>query len=60
VALPEDMLFVELAKVVVDWLWRSGMIGNKPGLGLGYFGRLVVGDAKGKMVSIVGGGVPIA
>jgi hypothetical protein len=54
------MLFVELAKVVVDWLWRSGMIGNKPGLGLGYFGRLVVGDAKGKMASIVGGGVPIA
>jgi hypothetical protein len=25
---------VELAKVVDDWLWHSGMIGNKPSLGL--------------------------
>jgi hypothetical protein len=34
VALPEDMLFVELAKVENDWLWHSDMIGNKPELGL--------------------------
>jgi hypothetical protein len=36
------MLFVGLAKVKDDWLWRSDMIGNKPELGLGYFGRLAV------------------
>jgi hypothetical protein len=38
VALLEDMLFVELEKVVDGWLWHSDMIGNKPGLGLGCFG----------------------
>jgi hypothetical protein len=38
VALLEDMLFVELEKIVDGWLWHSDMIGNKPGLGLGCFG----------------------
>jgi hypothetical protein len=42
VALPGDMLFVGLAKVKDDWLWRSDIIGNKPELGLGCFGRLAV------------------
>jgi hypothetical protein len=51
---------VELAKVVDGWLWRSGMIGNKPEHGLGCFDRLVVGNVKGKMVSVAGGGEPIA
>jgi hypothetical protein len=60
VALLEDMLFVELAKVMDDWLWHSGMIGNKPRLGLGCFGRLVVGNVKGMMENITGGGEPIA
>jgi hypothetical protein len=50
------MLFVEFAKVVDGWFWRSSMIGNK--LGLHYFGRLAVGSAKGKMENIAGGGEP--
>jgi hypothetical protein len=37
VALSEDMLFAELAKVVVGWLWHSDMIGNKSRFGLGCF-----------------------
>jgi hypothetical protein len=60
VALSEDMLFVELAEVVDDWLWRSGMIDNKPGLGLSCFGRLMVGSVKDKMEYITSGGEPIA
>jgi hypothetical protein len=60
VALSEDMLFVELAKVVDDWLWRSRMIGNTLGLGLDYFGRLVLRNVNGKMENIAGGGEPIA
>jgi hypothetical protein len=60
VALLEDMLFVELAKVMDDWLWHSGMIGNKPRLELGCFGRLVVGNVKRMMENITGGGEPIA
>jgi hypothetical protein len=36
------------------------MTGNKPELGLGYFDRLVVEKAKGKMESIGGGGERIA
>jgi hypothetical protein len=54
------MLFVELAEVVDDWLWRSGMIDNKPGLGLSCFGRLMVGSVKDKMEYITSGGEPIA
>jgi hypothetical protein len=54
------MLFVEWVKVVDDWLWCSDMIGNKPGLGLGCFGRLVVGNATGKMENFVVGGELIA
>jgi hypothetical protein len=60
VALPEGMLFVELTKVEDGWLWHSDMIGNKPELGLGYFGRLAVERAKGKMENIIGGWEPIA
>jgi hypothetical protein len=60
VILLEDMLLVGLAKVVDDWLWRSGMIGSKSGLGIGSFGRLAVGNVKGKMENIAGGGEPIA
>jgi hypothetical protein len=59
VALSEDMWFVELAKVEDGWLWHSDMIGNKPELGLGYFGRLAVERAKGRMGSSVDG-EPIA
>jgi hypothetical protein len=60
VALPEDILFVELEKVVDGWLWRSDMIGNKPRLEIGCFGRLAVGNVKGKMENIAGGREPIA
>jgi hypothetical protein len=60
VALSEDMLFVDSAKVMSDWLWHSGTIGKKPRLGLGCFGRLVVRSVKGRMESITGGGKPIA
>jgi hypothetical protein len=60
VALPGGMLFMELTKVEDNWLWCSCMIGNKPKLGLSYFGRLAVGKGKCKMESIVGGGEPIA
>jgi hypothetical protein len=54
------MLFVELAVVVVDWLWHSGMIGNKSGLRLSCFGRPAVRSAKAKMRNNVGDGEPIA
>jgi hypothetical protein len=54
------MLFVELAVVVVDWLWHSGMIGNKSGLRLSCFGRPTVRSAKAKMRNNVGDGEPIA
>jgi hypothetical protein len=60
VALPEDTLFLELARVVDDWLWCSGMIGNRLGFGLDCFGRLMVGNAMGKMDNIFGGGESIA
>jgi hypothetical protein len=33
---------MELAKVVDGWLWHSGMIGNKPRLGVNCFGRFAV------------------
>jgi hypothetical protein len=39
--LSEDVLFVELVKVVDDWLWRNGMIDNRPGLRLDCFDRLM-------------------
>jgi hypothetical protein len=55
VAVPEGMLFGELAEAEDDWLWCSDMAGNKPELGLGYFGRLVVEKAKNRMESIGGG-----
>jgi hypothetical protein len=49
----EDMLFVELAKVVDDWLWCSGRIGNMLEAGLGCFGKLTVERVKDRMESIV-------
>jgi hypothetical protein len=36
------------------------MIDNRPELGLDCFGRLVMGNAKGKTKNIAGGGEPIA
>jgi hypothetical protein len=36
------------------------MIDNKSGLGLGFFGRHVVGNMKGKIENIASGGKPIA
>jgi hypothetical protein len=60
VALPMGTLFMELSKVEDSWLWRSDMTGNKPEVGIGYFGRRVMEKAKGKMQSIDGGGDPIA
>jgi hypothetical protein len=36
------------------------MVDNRPELGLGYFGRLVVKKVKGRMGSIVAVGEPIA
>jgi hypothetical protein len=59
VALLEDMLFVELAKVVDDWLWYSSMISNRLGLELDCFDRLVVENVKGKMESIADDGESI-
>jgi hypothetical protein len=56
VALPEGILFVELARVQDGWLWCSDMISNKLDLGLGYFRRLAVERANGKMESVGGGG----
>jgi hypothetical protein len=51
---------VKLMKVVDGWLWHSDIIGNRLGLGLGCFGKLVLGNVKGKMENIAGGGEPIA
>jgi hypothetical protein len=48
------MLFVELAKVMYDWLWRSGRIGNMLEVGFGYFGKLVVERVNGRMENIAG------
>jgi hypothetical protein len=47
---------VELVKVEDGWLWHNDMIGIRPDVGLGYFGRLVVGIEKCRMENIVGGG----
>jgi hypothetical protein len=58
VTLQESMLFGELAEAEDDWLWRNDMTDNRPELGLGCFGRLVVERAKDRMESIGGGGSP--
>jgi hypothetical protein len=60
VVLLKGMLFVELANAKNGWLWHSDMIRSNPELELGYFGRLLVGRAKGRIENIVGGGEPIA
>jgi hypothetical protein len=59
VGLAVRMLVVELAEVVDGWSWHNGMVDNKPELGLGCFGRLVVRKEKGRMRSIVGVGEAI-
>jgi hypothetical protein len=56
----EEMLFVELAKVVHNWLWRSGRIGNMPQVGLGCFGKLAAERAKDRMGNIASNEGPIA
>jgi hypothetical protein len=48
------MLFVELAKVMYDWLWHGSRIDNMLEVGFGYFGKLVVERAKGRMENIAG------
>jgi hypothetical protein len=60
VALAEGMLSVKPAKVEDDWLWCSGMIGNMLEVGFGYFGRLGLENAKGRMGNIAGDAEPIA
>jgi hypothetical protein len=42
----EGMLSMELAKVVDDWMWRSGRIDNMPEVGLGCFDKLVLEKVK--------------
>jgi hypothetical protein len=51
---------VELAKVVHNWLWRSGRIGNMPQVGLGCFGKLAAERAKDRMGNIASNEGPIA
>ena len=53
------MLFVELAKVEGDWLWHSGMTSNMPEVGFGYFGRLGLESAEGRMGNNAGDVEPI-
>jgi hypothetical protein len=60
VGLAESMLSVELVKVEGDWLWCSGMTGNIPEVGIGYFGRLGLESAEGIMGNIAGDAEPIA
>jgi hypothetical protein len=60
VALAEGMLSVELVKVEDDWLWCSDMTGNMLEVGFGYFGRLRLENAEGRMENITGDVEPIA
>jgi hypothetical protein len=60
VELTEDKLFVEPTKVVGDWLWYSGRIGNKLELALSCLGEFVAERANGRMVSIGGEAEPTA
>jgi hypothetical protein len=52
VALAEGMLSVELTKVENDLLWRSSMTGNMSEVRFGYFGRLGLENAEGRMRNI--------
>jgi hypothetical protein len=54
------MLSVELAEVEGDWLWRSGMTGNMPEIWFGYFGRLGLESAEGRIRNIAGDVEPIS
>jgi hypothetical protein len=51
---------VELVKVDDGWWWRSGMLGNMLEVGFGYFGRLGLNNADGRMENIADGVEPIA
>jgi hypothetical protein len=53
-------LFVELAEVEDGWYWRSGMVGNMPEIGYGYFGMLVLDNVRGRMGSAAGCAEPTA
>jgi hypothetical protein len=50
-----DILFVELANVVDDWLWRGGRVDNMVEVGFDYFGKLAVERARDRMGSIADG-----
>jgi hypothetical protein len=60
VASAGGMLFVELAKVEDDWLCHSNMTGNMPEVGFGYFGRLGLENADGRIGNITSYAEPIA
>jgi hypothetical protein len=49
-----DRLIVELAEVEDGWYWCSGMAGNMLEIGYGYFGMLVLDNARGRMGSVAG------
>jgi hypothetical protein len=51
---------VELAEVEDGWYWRSGMVGNMPEIGYGYFGMLVLDNVRGRMGSAAGCAEPTA
>jgi hypothetical protein len=53
--LTEGILSLELGKAVGDRLWRNARIDNTSDVGLGYFGKLVVGRVKDKMENIANG-----
>jgi hypothetical protein len=53
------MLSVEPAKVDGDWLWHSGMIDNMPDVRFGYFGRLGLESAEGRVGNIASDVEPI-
>jgi hypothetical protein len=56
----EGMLYVKLTGAVDGWLWHNGKIDSMPEVVLDWFGRLVVKEAKDKMMSIAGGKGSIA
>jgi hypothetical protein len=49
------MLSVGLAGAADGWLWRNGKIDSMSEVVLDWFGRLVVKNAKDKVVSIASG-----
>jgi hypothetical protein len=53
------MLFLELVKVVGDWLWRNGRFDNMSELGPSYLDGFMAEIAKDRMACIGGEGEPI-